>query len=55
MQDKTNEKTIYTRNKVRNELIPYLKEFNPEIIKSIYKTSKILSENRKLLKEIIEE
>ena len=55
MQDKTNLEAIYTRNKVRNELIPYLKEFNPEIIKSIYKTSKILGENRKLLKEIIEE
>jgi len=55
MHDKTNQETVYTRNKVRNELIPYLKEFNPEIVKSIYKTSKILSENRKLLKEIIEE
>lgn len=55
MKDKTNLETIYTRNKVRNELIPYLKEFNPEIIKSIYKTSKILGQTRKLLKNIIEE
>ena len=55
MQDNTNLESIYTRNKIRNGLIPYLKEFNPEIVKGIYKTSKILDENRKLLKEVIEE
>lgn len=30
--DKTNEETDYTRNKIRLELIPILKEYNPNII-----------------------
>lgn len=42
--DKTNFETIYTRNKVRNELIPYLeKEFNPSIVESIARMSNIVT------------
>lgn len=55
MQDKTNFETIYTRNKIRNELIPYLKNINPEVVKSIYRTSTIINSNREIIKEIIEE
>lgn len=43
--DKTNLETIYSRNKVRLELIPYIKEnFNPNIIDTLFR----LSENAKL-------
>ncbi len=40
--DKTNAENIYTRNKVRNLLIPYIeKEFNPNIIESLNRLSTI--------------
>ena len=38
--DKTNFENIYTRNKIRNMLIPYIKEnFNPNIIETINRLS----------------
>lgn len=40
--DKTNKENIYTRNKVRNLLIPYIQEnFNPNIIEAIDRMSLI--------------
>ena len=40
--DKTNSENIYTRNKVRNLLIPYIKkEFNPNLIDTIDRLSHI--------------
>ncbi|MBO5479197.1 MAG: tRNA lysidine(34) synthetase TilS [Clostridia bacterium] len=51
--DKTNFENIYTRNKIRNELIPYLqKEFNPNIINSIARMSSILTEEDKYLEKL---
>lgn len=50
--DKTNLQSIYTRNKVRIELIPYIeKNFNPNIIDTLYR----LSENASLDSEFLEE
>lgn len=41
--DSTNKEAIYTRNRVRLELIPYIEEkFNPNIIENLYKTSEII-------------
>lgn len=41
--DKTNLETIYTRNKIRLELIPYMKDnFNPSVIESIVRMSNSL-------------
>ncbi|MDO4277912.1 MAG: tRNA lysidine(34) synthetase TilS [Lachnoclostridium edouardi] len=43
-QDSTNEENHYTRNKIRNQLIPYVeKEINPMAVKHIEQTGKILS------------
>lgn len=43
--DKTNKENKYTRNKIRNLLIPYIKEeFNPNIIIGLNRLSKIASE-----------
>lgn len=51
--DKTNFENIYTRNKIRNELIPYLqKEFNPSIINSITRMSNILADEDKYLERL---
>ena len=42
--DKTNDENIYTRNKIRNILIPMLKEeFNPNIIEAIDRLSKLIN------------
>lgn len=49
--DKTNFENIYTRNKIRNMLIPYIKEnFNPNIIETINR----LSDLSKLENEYLE-
>lgn len=51
--DKTNFENIYTRNKIRNQLIPYLqKEFNPSIVKSITRMSNILAMEDKYLEGV---
>ena len=43
--DKTNFENEYTRNKVRNLLIPYIqKEFNPNLIKTIDRLSNLVAE-----------
>ena len=52
--DKTNNESIYKRNKIRNELIPYLqKEFNPNIIKTIGRLSELASQEYEYIQEII--
>lgn len=50
--DKTNKENIYTRNKIRNLLIPYLeKEFNPNIIETINRLSEISKQENEYLEE----
>ncbi len=52
--DKTNMENIYTRNKVRNLLIPYLKkEFNPNIIEAINRLSDIAKEEENFIENIV--
>ena len=53
--DKTNLDIIYKRNKVRNELIPYIKkEFNPNIIKTINRLSEIVKDENCFLDKIVD-
>ena len=53
--DKTNNENIWTRNKIRNLLIPYLqKEFNPSIIDGINRLSTIATEYEQFLNKIVE-
>lgn len=43
--DKTNFENVYTRNKIRNIVIPYIKEeFNPNIIETICRLSNLIKE-----------
>lgn len=60
--DKTNFENIYQRNKIRNTVIPYIqKEFNPNIIKTIDRLSKIIiledeyieNQTQKVYKELL--
>ena len=51
--DKTNDETIYRRNKIRNNIIPYIKkEFNPNIIKTISRLSEVATEENEYLDQI---
>lgn len=51
--DYTNKENIYKRNKIRNELLPYLKELNPNIVKNLSRLSKIVkNENTYINKEV---
>ncbi len=53
--DKTNDENIYTRNKIRNMLIPFLKkEFNPNIIDGINRLSQIATEEEQFINKTVE-
>ena len=54
--DKSNFENIYTRNKIRNLLIPYLqKEFNSNIIETLNRLSEIAQEEEEYFTKIIQE
>lgn len=54
--DKTNKENIYTRNKVRNLLIPYIeKEFNPQIVSSLNRLSKLALEENNYFNKVVED
>ena len=54
--DKSNNENIYTRNKVRNVVVPYIKqEFNPNILKTINRLSEVATEENEYLNKITEE
>lgn len=51
--DKSNNENIYTRNKVRNIVIPYIKqEFNPNILKTINRLSEVATEESEYLNKV---
>ncbi len=53
--DKTNFENIYTRNKIRNIVLPYIeKEFNPNIIESMNRLSEIATEEDEYLNKVTE-
>lgn len=53
--DKTNFDNVYTRNKIRNVVIPYIKqEFNPNIIDTLDRLSKLVCEQEDYMKEQVE-
>ena len=50
--DKSNLESIYRRNKIRNDLIPYIqKEFNPNILKTINRLSEVAREENEYMEE----
>ena len=54
--DKTNFENIYTRNKVRNMLIPYIKEnFNPNIIEGLNRLSDLSKQENEYLEKVTED
>lgn len=54
--DESNDENEYTRNKIRNIVIPYIKkEFNPNIVQTITRLSSISKEESNFLDKITEE
>ncbi len=54
--DKTNEETKYTRNKIRNLLIPYLqKEYNPNFVDTITQNSEVIGYDNDYLDMVAED
>ena len=52
--DKSNLESIYKRNKVRNDLIPYIqKEFNPNFLKTINRLSEVATEENEYMEKIV--
>ncbi len=53
-KDESNDENIYTRNKIRNRVIPYIqKEFNPNIIEALSRLSKLaLQEDNYITKQV---
>jgi len=53
--DESNDETIYTRNKVRIELIPYIeKNINSNVINNITRMSQIISDEERFILEMVE-
>lgn len=53
--DKSNFENIYTRNKIRNILIPQIqKEFNPNLISSLNKLSNLANQENKFIEDYCE-
>ena len=54
--DKTNFENEYTRNKIRNIVIPYIKkEFNPNIIETINRLSEVIANENNYIEKITKE
>ena len=54
--DKTNFENEYTRNKIRNIVIPYIKEeFNPNIIETINRLSELVTEEDNFIEKVVKE
>lgn len=52
MIDSTNMESIYVRNRIRLEVIPYIKKyFNPNIIESLHRASEVIRDEDDYLKE----
>ncbi len=52
--DESNKDNTYTRNKIRNVLIPFLRdEFNPSIVEGLNRLSDLASQENKYVEEIV--
>ncbi len=54
MMDKTNFETVYTRNKIRNLVLPMLKEINSDIVESLNRFSEIVKDEEEFIKEYVD-
>lgn len=53
--DHTNLQTVYTRNRIRLELLPYIRDnFNPNIIEGLFRMSLLAGEDSSIIEEAVE-
>ena len=52
--DSTNKENIYTRNKVRNLIIPELEKINPNLIKTLQRTTEIIKEENSYIEKQVQ-
>ncbi len=53
--DQSNFDNTYTRNKIRNKVIPYIKEeFNPNIIETMTRLSEVITEENEFLNNLVQ-
>ena len=54
--DHTNDETIYTRNKIRHELLPYIEEnFNGQIVEGLYRLGNLLGTDAQFIESTLDE
>lgn len=54
-EDASNESIKYTRNKIRHQIVPILKEINPSLLDSFSKTITHLQESQQLIEDAVQE
>ncbi|MCR4607648.1 MAG: tRNA lysidine(34) synthetase TilS [Oscillospiraceae bacterium] len=55
IEDSTNSSGQYSRNKIRHQIMPVLREINPSVSKAILRTGDMLREDNRLLEELADE
>jgi tRNA(Ile)-lysidine synthase len=55
IEDASNQDSTYFRNRLRNELIPYLSTYNPQIKQTIWKLGSVVTEDYHLLQPIYQQ
>lgn len=55
MTDSTNSQDIYTRNMVRNRIIPAMGQINPNIVSTIYENSRLLGDDEDFINHVCSE
>lgn len=53
-EDKSNASNKYLRNKIRHQIVPVLKEINPNLLDSFLKTNRFLKQSQNLIDENIQ-
>lgn len=54
-EDETNAENTAMRNRIRNELMPVLRTYNPAIAQSLYKTASLIAQDEALLDSMADE
>ena len=51
--DQSNQENVFTRNKIRNHMLPWIKEnINPKIVNKLYHTAEIFSDTDEIMQEL---
>lgn len=53
-EDRTNQDTTYTRNRIRHRIIPLLQELNPRLLQTLQRTADLLLEEDKALDVLLD-